>query len=122
MTARSAELRLFLDVLSGEQAHPPPGKNTIMLFLKYFNATKQELRGVGGIHVPRQAKIGDLCAIIYEKIGWPSTRLAHIPLQFFEEIKPGMTEQIKSNNLTLAQCELQDGDILCFQVELDSQE
>ncbi|PVF96521.1 cysteine proteinase [Serendipita vermifera] len=123
MAPGSAELHLFLDVLpEGQKVHPPLDGNMIMLFLKYFDPSKQTLHGVGRIHVSRRTRIGDLSRVIYEKMGWPNTKLTQIPLIFFEEIKPTMVEQVKSNSATLAQSELQDGDVLCFQVQLDQQE
>ncbi|CCA77798.1 probable ubiquitin-specific processing protease 21 [Serendipita indica DSM 11827] len=118
MAVRSAELRLFLDIRSEvEKVHPEPNGNTLMIFLKYFDAAKQQLYGVGKIYVQRQMRVGDLSGIVCEKMRWPSST----PLRFFEEIKPGMIELMKTK-ATFAQSEIQDGDIICFQVELSDKD
>ncbi|KIM26035.1 hypothetical protein M408DRAFT_330816 [Serendipita vermifera MAFF 305830] len=114
MAVRSSDLRLFLDVRpEQEKVHPEPNGNTLVIFLKYFDAAKQQLYGVGKVYVQRQMKVGDLSGLIYEKMRWP----ASTPLRFFEEIKPGMIELMKPK-ATFAQSEIQDGDIICFQVEI----
>lgn len=40
---------------------------------------------------------------------------------FFKEIKPGMIELMKPK-LSFAQSEIQDGDVICFQVDLPEKE
>jgi ubiquitin carboxyl-terminal hydrolase 7 len=118
MAVRSSDLRLFLDVRpEQEKAHPEPNGNTLVIFLKYFDAAKQQLYGVGKVYVQRQMKVGDLSGLIYERMRWPGST----PLKFFEEIKPGMIELMKSK-ATFAQSEIQDGDIICFQVEIGEKE
>jgi ubiquitin carboxyl-terminal hydrolase 7 len=88
-----------------------------MVFLKHFNTTKQTLLGVGKTYMLRTAKVGDLVQIINEKMGWaPGTGL-----KLYEEIKPGMIELMKPK-LSFAQSEIQDGDVICFQVDLPEKE
>ncbi|KIY70003.1 ubiquitin carboxyl-terminal hydrolase 5 [Cylindrobasidium torrendii FP15055 ss-10] len=112
MAARQNDLRLYLDVLP-EPARPEAMQQSIMIFLKHFDTGKQQLTGVGKVHVMKNSKVGDLAPIINEKMRWvPGT-----PVKLFEEIKPGMIEQMKPK-LTFAQSEIQDGDIICFQVDL----
>lgn len=48
----------------------------------------------------------------------PSWSFADMPKQ---EIKPGMIELMKPK-LTFAQSEIQDGDVICFQVDLPDKE
>ncbi|PVG02230.1 putative ubiquitin-specific processing protease 21 [Serendipita vermifera] len=118
MAVRSSDLRLFLDVRpEHEKSHPEPNSNTLVIFLKYFDAGKQQLYGIGKVYVQRQMKVGDLSGIICERMNWPSTT----PLKFFEEIKPGMIELMKPK-ATFAQSEIQDGDIICFQVEISEKD
>ncbi|TFY56142.1 hypothetical protein EVJ58_g7817 [Rhodofomes roseus] len=105
------DLRLYLDVL------PDPTKGTIMIFLKHFDTSKQTLYGVGKVHVQRASKVSDLVPMINERLRWtPGT-----PLKLFEEIKPGMIELMKPK-LTFTQSEIQDGDIICFQVDISEKE
>ncbi|EPQ58737.1 hypothetical protein GLOTRDRAFT_27252, partial [Gloeophyllum trabeum ATCC 11539] len=116
MAARQNDLRLYLDVVTDpSKPDPPPG--SIMIFLKHFDTTKQTLYGVGKCYVQRNAKVGDLMPIINERMRWtPGT-----PLKLYEEIKPGMIELMKPK-LTFAQSEIQDGDVICFQVEINDKE
>ena len=105
-----------------------------MVFLKHFDTSKQTLHGVGKSYVPRNSKVGDLFPIINERMRWtPGTplklyevgfRLILYPataLTFIQEIKPGMIELMKTKS-TFAQSEIQDGDIICFQVDLPDKE
>ncbi|KAI3493363.1 hypothetical protein L1887_41917 [Cichorium endivia] len=44
-----------------------------------------------------------------------------LEVKLFEEIKPGMIEQMKPK-ATFAQSEIQDGDVICFQIELSEKD
>ena len=106
-----------------------------MIFLKHFSVNKQTLKGVGKVYVQRNSKVGDLVSTINMKMGWASTtpiRLFEVcccrlfkasvfNVHFSQEIKPGMIEHMKSK-MTFTQSEIQDGDIICFQVELPEKE
>ena len=110
------DLRLYLDVI-GDPTKPeiPPG--AIMIFLKHFDTSKQTLYGVGKVHVQRASKVSDLVPIINERMRWqPGT-----PLKLYEEIKPGMIELMKPRS-TFTQSEIQDGDVICFQVDIPDNE
>ena len=108
-----------------------------MIFLKHFDTSKQTLYGVGKVYVPRGSKVGDLTPLINERMRWtPGTplKLFEVRVQFWktneillligdnsQEIKPGMIELMKPK-LTFTQSEIQDGDIICFQVEISEKE
>ncbi|KAG6878712.1 hypothetical protein C0993_011527 [Termitomyces sp. T159_Od127] len=116
MAARQNDLRLYLDVIT-DPTKPDPPPQSIMIFLKHFDTSKQTLYGVGKTYMLRTSKVGDLVAIINERMRWtPGT-----PLKLFEEIKPGMIELMKPK-LSFAQSEIQDGDVICFQVDLPDKE
>jgi ubiquitin carboxyl-terminal hydrolase 7 len=88
-----------------------------MVFLKHFDTSKQNLLGVGKVYMQRTSKVGDLIPIINERMRWtPGT-----PLKLYEEIKPGMIEAMKPK-MSFAQSEIQDGDVICFQVDLSEKE
>ncbi|CAL1704393.1 unnamed protein product [Somion occarium] len=110
------DLRLYLDVIPDpNKPEVPPG--SIMIFLKHFDTSKQTLYGVGKVYVARGSKVGDLIPLINERMRWtPGT-----PLKLYEEIKPGMIELMKPK-LTFTQSEIQDGDIICFQVDISEKE
>ncbi|KAI6103506.1 hypothetical protein F5141DRAFT_1189842 [Pisolithus sp. B1] len=111
MAARQSDLRLYLDVIT-DPSKPDPPQGHIMIFLKHFDTSKQSLFGVGKVYVSRNSKVQDLHPIINERMRWaPGT-----PLKLYEEIKPGMIELMKPKS-TFAQSEIQDGDVICFQVE-----
>ncbi|KAB5596509.1 Ubiquitin carboxyl-terminal hydrolase [Ceratobasidium theobromae] len=120
MAARQTDLRLYLDVITDANGQLLPeisSPNSIMIFLKYFDVSKQTLQGAGKVYVQKNSKVGDLIPIINERMRWQPTT----PLKLYEEIKPGMIEVMKPK-LTFAQSEIQDGDIVCFQVELNEKE
>jgi ubiquitin carboxyl-terminal hydrolase 7 len=117
MAARQTDLRLYLDVVADPPAKGDVPQGYIMLFLKHFDAGKQTLLGAGRTYVSRASKVGDLAAHVNERMRWaPGT-----PLKLYEEIKPGMIELMKPK-LTFTQSEIQDGDIICFQVDLPEKE
>jgi len=105
-----------------------------MIFLKHFDTSKQTLCGVGKCYVVRNSKVGDLISVINERMRWtPGTPLKLYEVCMIEiseplsntvctqEIKPGMIELMKPK-LTFAQSEIQDGDVICFQVDLSDKE
>jgi ubiquitin carboxyl-terminal hydrolase 7 len=116
MAARQNDLRLYLDVIP-DPYKPEISQGHIMIFLKHFDTSKQSLYGLGKMWVNRGAKVSDLFTFINERMRWaPGT-----PLKLYEEIKPGMIELMKPK-FTFTQSEIQDGDIICFQVDLAEKE
>jgi ubiquitin carboxyl-terminal hydrolase 7 len=99
------------------QGFPGTNGDTLIIFLKCFDASKQSLYGIGKMYIQRSMKVGDLTGLINERLRWPrDTRL-----KLFEEVKPGMIELMKMW-ATFAQSEIQNGGIICFQVEIPETE
>ncbi|KAF4576508.1 hypothetical protein EYR40_000746 [Pleurotus pulmonarius] len=116
MAARQNDLRLYLDVIP-DPSKPDPPAQSIMIFLKHFDTSKQSLFGVGKVYMPKNSKVGDLMTVVNERMRWtPGT-----PIKLYEEIKPGMIELMKPK-LSFAQSEIQDGDVICFQVDISEKE
>ena len=60
------------------QPDPPP--QSIMIFLKHFDTSKQSLYGIGKTYMLRTNKVGDLALVINERMRWtPGT-----PLKLYE--------------------------------------
>ncbi|CCF52859.1 hypothetical protein NDA11_006518 [Ustilago hordei] len=116
MASRQHDLRLFLEIVNNDipnnEANP-----SMMIFLKYFDTSRQTLLGVSRVYVQRHMKVGDLVPTINELMRWPPTT----QVKLFEEIKPGMIEQMKPK-ATFSQSEIQDGDVICFQIELSEKD
>ncbi|KAF8857498.1 hypothetical protein BDZ45DRAFT_744311 [Acephala macrosclerotiorum] len=124
--SKGADLRLWAEVADevtadGEPIWPAtPGQvngnisksDAIVLFLKRFDYERQSLNGVGHIYISREKKVEDLVPAITKKLGWHDEKLQ---LRLWEEIKPSMIEPMKGKQ-SLKAAELQDGDIICFQV------
>ncbi|WFD43786.1 ubiquitinyl hydrolase 1 [Malassezia psittaci] len=122
MASRQHDLRLFVEVMEPNSlatAHmdTTSPNNSIMIFLKYFDTSRQSLLGVSRMYVQRQMKVADLVPTINELMRWPPTT----QVKLFEEIKPGMIEQLKPK-ATFVQSEIQDGDVICFQIELSEKD
>ena len=95
MAARQNDLRLYLDViadpakvfdmvtvfsLTNPVLQPDPPPQSIMIFLKHFDTSKQSLYGVGKTYMLRTSKVGDLALVINERMRWtPGT-----PLKLYE--------------------------------------
>ncbi|KAF9532244.1 hypothetical protein CPB83DRAFT_847503 [Crepidotus variabilis] len=115
MAARQNDLRLYLDIIP-DPSKPEPPPQSIMIFLKHFDTFKQTLYGVGKVYISKTSKVSDLVPLINERMRWIGT-----PLKLYEEIKPGMIELMKLK-MTFSQSEIQDGDVICFQVDLPEKE
>ncbi|PWN30800.1 putative ubiquitin-specific processing protease 21 [Jaminaea rosea] len=119
MASRQNDLRLFLELVTPEMRPPAsdPQSPPLMIFLKYFDVSRQTLTGQGRVYVNRNQKVSDLIPTINELMRWtPQTQI-----KLYEEIKPGMIEQMKSK-ATFAQSEIQDGDVICFQVDISDKD
>lgn len=77
-------LRLWIELGSRDAETGAPGwpsyealtdyrndKSPILLFLKYFNAEEQTLKGVGHIYMPKNQRIYELGPHILRLMGWP---------------------------------------------------
>ena len=104
----------------------------LLVFLKYFDAESQSLKGVGHIYIKKHSKVADMYPMIQQLMGWSHgasiltngyTNGNPPPPQFalYEEIKHSMIEPMKPKS-TLQQSEIQDGDIVCFQRILTEKE
>jgi ubiquitin carboxyl-terminal hydrolase 7 len=86
------------------------GNRPLMIFLKHFDTTTQSLYGIGTFYAAYQDKVADLSPSITKLLGWP----ADTQIKLSEEIKQNMIESMKPKT-TLAQSEIQDGDIITVQ-------
>ena len=141
-SSRDKSFRLWMEKASqiedGKPVWPdtqqPIGSNNapILVFLKYFNAESQSLKGVGHIYIKKHAKVADMVPMIQQLMGWthnssslPNGLTNGTPspptLALYEEIKHSMIEPMKPKS-TLAMAEIQDGDIVCFQKVLSEKE
>ena len=88
----------------------PESKDSVLIFLKNFDAHAQTLTGVCSTYVRRDQKVSELAPIILDKMKWP----VGTEFMLFEEIKHNMIDVMKSKQ-TFQQSEIQDGDIITFQ-------
>ncbi|XP_055811371.1 ubiquitin C-terminal hydrolase 12-like isoform X2 [Solanum dulcamara] len=117
------ELKLFLEVELCLDLRPlhPPGKTTreeILLFLKLYDPLKETIRYVGRLSVRGSGKPLDIKTKLKELAGFSPDE----EIELFEEIRfePSvMCEKIDSM-LSFSECQLEDGDIICFQKSLQN--
>lgn len=95
----------------------PDSNNTVLIFLKHFDAPSQTLTGLCSVYVRRSQKVAELAPIILEKMNWP----AGTEFMLFEEIKHNMIDVMKPKQ-TFQQSEIQDGDIITFQRSIKESE
>ncbi|XP_049354814.1 ubiquitin C-terminal hydrolase 12-like [Solanum verrucosum] len=118
------ELKLFLEVELCLDLRPlhPAGKKTreeILLFLKLYDPLKETIRYVGHLFVKGSGKPLEIKTKLKELAGFSPDE----EIELFEEIKfePSvMCEKIDSM-LSFCECQLVDGDIICFQKSLRNQ-
>lgn len=108
ISTRTPELRVYVEQLSSDTVPPTPTQSIV--FLKHFDAEKQELVGVGHVLVEASDLVGSVVPFTTGAMGWP----ADTPVAFFEEIKPRMIDIVKQDK-TFDEAEIQNGDIITFQ-------
>lgn len=86
----------------------------ILLFLKWFDAEAQRLRGVSHVYISKEKKVEELIPIILKKMNWGEKLPSDEKIMMWEEIKPNMIDGLTSKK-TFKASELGDGDIICFQ-------
>ncbi|KAI4109728.1 MAG: hypothetical protein L6R37_000415 [Teloschistes peruensis] len=122
--------------------NPSPGLSPpILVFLKYFDADDQTLKGFGHVYLKKTSKVAEMIPVIQQLLGWspgqdsmslssasstgllspPHSTTGNPSLHLYEEIKHSMIEPMKAKS-TLQQAEIQDGDIVCFQRVLSEKE
>ncbi|XP_009368548.2 ubiquitin C-terminal hydrolase 12-like isoform X1 [Pyrus x bretschneideri] len=113
----NAELKLFLEVELGLDLHPvaPPDKtkDDILLFFKLYDPEKEELRYVGRLFVKSTGKAAEILSKLNEMAGYAPEE----EIDLYEEIKfePNVMCEPIDKKFTFRACQLQDGDIVCFQ-------
>jgi ubiquitin carboxyl-terminal hydrolase 7 len=93
------------------------GNRPLMLFLKHFDPKTQTLYGIGNFYANYQDKVSDIAPQILKMMNWPTGT----NFKLSEEIKQNMIEAMKPK-VTLAQSEIQDGDIITVQRNLTDKE
>ena len=91
------------------------GNSAILVFLKYFDVEAQTLTGVGHVYVRKHDKVQEIAPQINKLMDWDSST----QLLLYEEIKQSMIEAMKPKQ-TFQQSEIQDGDIICFQKNIQN--
>ncbi|KAJ3173620.1 hypothetical protein HDU88_002708 [Geranomyces variabilis] len=96
----------------------PHDTRPTLIWLKFYDPVTQAMQFVGRISIDdREQKIGDIVPLLLERARLPPGT----PLRLFEEIKPGMIDQLKLKS-TFVAAELSDGDIICYQRDLSPTE
>lgn len=92
--------------------------SSIVILLKYYDPATQRLSYVCKRTIRnKNKKISMLNEFLCDLQGFPQGT----PLRIYEEVKPTMIDLVNTQ-ITFAKAELGDGDILCFQKELNAQE
>ncbi|KAI9485995.1 MAG: hypothetical protein EXX96DRAFT_547274 [Benjaminiella poitrasii] len=117
-------LRLYLERAnifdeSGSAIFRSPQESTqlILIFVKLFNPEYQRIHGIGHIYAQKEAKVSTIISTLKQMAAMDENE----DVLLFEEIKANMIEPVDFN-ATFTQAELQDGDILCIQRKLTSEE
>uniref|UniRef100_A0A0D6QUA6 ubiquitinyl hydrolase 1 n=1 Tax=Araucaria cunninghamii TaxID=56994 RepID=A0A0D6QUA6_ARACU len=122
--AHVAELKLFLEVENGPDLRvlPPPEKTKedILLFFKLYDPEKEELRYVGRSFVRASGKPSEIITKLNAMAGFPPNE----EIDLFEEIKfePNVMCELIEKRISFRASQLEDGDIICFQKALTSDE
>ncbi|XP_058189954.1 ubiquitin C-terminal hydrolase 12-like isoform X4 [Rhododendron vialii] len=119
----NAELKLFLEVELGLDLRPipPPDKtrDDILLFFKLYDPEKEELRYVGRLFVKSTSKPVEILTKLNEMAGYAPDE----EIDLYEEIKyePHVMCEPIDRKFTFRSCQLEDGDIVCFQKTLPAE-
>ncbi|XP_060212553.1 uncharacterized protein LOC132640125 isoform X2 [Lycium barbarum] len=119
----NAELKLFLEVELCLDLRPfaPPDKDKeeILLFFKLYDPLKENIRYVGRLSVKGSGKLLEILSKLKEFAGFSPDD----EIELFVEIKfePSVKCDKIYSMLSFRDCELADGDIICFQKSLRNQ-
>ncbi|XP_075083911.1 ubiquitin C-terminal hydrolase 12-like isoform X2 [Nicotiana tabacum] len=119
----TAELKLFLEVelCLDLRPFPPPEKTKedILLFFKFYDPLKEKIRYVGRLLVKESGKPLEILTKINELVGFSPDE----KIELFEEIKfePNVICEHIDSKRSFRDCEIGDGDIICFQKSLQNQ-
>lgn len=116
-----ASLDLYLELPEESGALAPRGKHDLLLFLKaYTPAPEPRVTYAGHTLMHKNSKVQELFPRMRELGGLKEQE----PLQVFEEIKfePNVMVDLLSPGSTLANAQLEDGDVLIFQRSLPEAE
>nr|XP_023907255.1 ubiquitin carboxyl-terminal hydrolase 12 isoform X1 [Quercus suber] len=122
----NAELKLFLEVELGLDLRPiPPPEKTkedILLFFKFYDPEKGELRYVGRFFVKSSGKPIEILEKLNQMAGFAPDE----EIELYEEIKfdPGVMCEHLDKRTSFRLSQIEDGDIICFQksAPLESEE
>lgn len=123
-----AEIRLYLEPVGAdgpleappegasapeEEGYPTLGPNELLLFLKFYSPQGESLGFVGTHVAMMHHTLDDLLPVLRAYKGLPPDQ----ELAVFEEVEFETSVRFEpiAHNKTLKDCELQSGDILCFQ-------
>uniref|UniRef100_A0A0D9WVU2 ubiquitinyl hydrolase 1 n=1 Tax=Leersia perrieri TaxID=77586 RepID=A0A0D9WVU2_9ORYZ len=115
--AHNAELKLFLEVELGLDLKPLPlpekTREDILLFFKLYDPEKEQLRYIGRLFVKASGKPQDILPKLRKMAGFSQDE----EIELYEEIKfePNVMCEYIDNRLLFRACQLEDGDIVCFQ-------
>ncbi|CAM8973806.1 unnamed protein product [Rhodiola kirilowii] len=113
----NAELKLLLEVEFGPDTRPIPlpekTKEDLLLFFKFYNPEKEELRFVGKLYVKSSGKPVEIIGKLNEMVGFPPDE----EIELYEEIKfdPCVMCEHLDRRATFRFSQIEDGDIICFQ-------
>ncbi|KAJ3326370.1 hypothetical protein HDU76_012981, partial [Blyttiomyces sp. JEL0837] len=108
------DLRLYVEIVDPETEEFAVMPSQAVIFIKFFDPSKDKIQYVGKIIVKNKAhRIQDYVPRMLELAGCPPD----LSVRIFEEIKPDMIDPIDGRK-SFAAAELGDGDILCFQVDM----
>mmetsp|Transcript_19656 Transcript_19656/g.42954 ORF Transcript_19656/g.42954 Transcript_19656/m.42954 type:complete len:1106 (-) Transcript_19656:700-4017(-) len=118
------DLKLYLEEYYGPDSVPRPlpviNKGDILLFFKLYDPVTSTLSYVGKMFANNNARMIDLLEDINLMAGFPADE----QLLLFEEIKfePNVMCETIDRRATLSRCQLEDGDIICFQRSIGDDE
>uniref|UniRef100_A0A2N9EUT0 Ubiquitin carboxyl-terminal hydrolase 7 ICP0-binding domain-containing protein n=1 Tax=Fagus sylvatica TaxID=28930 RepID=A0A2N9EUT0_FAGSY len=108
-------LLLIYIITQDLQPVPPPErtKEDIMLYFKLYDPSKEELRFVGRLFVKGSGKPVEILTKLNEMVGFSADE----EIELYEEIKfePNIMCERIDKKVTFRGCQLEDGDIICFQ-------
>ncbi|XP_062188421.1 ubiquitin C-terminal hydrolase 13-like isoform X2 [Phragmites australis] len=115
--AHNAELKLFLEVELGPDPKPLPlpdkTREDILLFFKLYDPEKEQLRYVGRLFVKASGRPQDILPKLRKMADFSQGD----DIELYEEIKfePNVMCEYIDSRLLFRSCQLEDGDIICFQ-------
>ncbi|KAJ2379635.1 ubiquitin-specific protease ubp15 [Coemansia sp. RSA 2607] len=115
-SSKGPEIRLYCEEFDESQMDAdylgrPMEHGLSMIHIKYLNLDQQTMDGIGNLYVRANEPVRNILPKLRSMVNLPPDT----NITLYEEVKPSLIDKMDVS-LTFTQAEIQNGDIICFQI------